>query len=69
MLDVVVLIVSGLVLWKSVQFPYLRVLVGGYEGARYVHFAAMSFMVAFILVHVVMALLVPKTIKAMLWGR
>jgi thiosulfate reductase cytochrome b subunit len=69
MLDVVVLIVSGLVLWKSVQFPYLRVLVGGYEGARYVHFVAMSFMVAFILVHVVMALLVPKTIKAMLWGR
>jgi thiosulfate reductase cytochrome b subunit len=69
MLDVVVLIVSGLVLWKSVQFPYLRVLVGGYEGARYVHFAAMSFMVAFILVHVVMALLVPKTIKAMFWGR
>jgi len=69
MLDVVVLIVSGLVLWKSVQFPYLRVLVGGYEGARYVHFAAMSFMVAFIIVHVVMALLVPRTIKAMLWGR
>jgi thiosulfate reductase cytochrome b subunit len=69
MLDVVVLIVSGLVLWKSVQFPYLRVLVGGYEGARYVHFAAMSFMAAFILVHVAMALLVPRTIKAMLWGR
>ncbi|MDI7776200.1 cytochrome b/b6 domain-containing protein [Asticcacaulis sp. EMRT-3] len=69
MLDVVVLIISGLVLWKSVQFPYLRVLVGGYEGARRVHFFAMSFMVAFIFVHVVMALLVPKTIKAMLWGR
>lgn len=69
MLDIIVLICSGLVLFKSVQFPILRTLLGGYEGARLVHFIAMSLMVGFILVHVVMALLVPKTIKAMLWGR
>ncbi len=69
MLDIVVLILSGLVLFKSVQLGWLRVLLGGYETARYIHFFAMAFMVAFIVVHVVMALLVPKTIKAMLWGR
>ena len=69
MADLVVLIASGLVLWKSVQFGWLRVLLGGYEAARYIHFYAMAGIVAFIFVHVVMALLVPKTIKAMLWGR
>ena len=69
MADIVVLILSGLVLWKSVQLPWLTVLVGGYEGARRVHFFAMSGMVAFVVVHVIMALAVPKTIKAMVWGR
>ncbi|ESQ94160.1 hypothetical protein ABENE_03450 [Asticcacaulis benevestitus DSM 16100 = ATCC BAA-896] len=67
--DMIVLIASGLVLWKSVQFGWLRVLLGGYETARYIHFLAMTGLCAFIIVHVVMALLVPKTIKAMLWGR
>ncbi len=69
MIDIVVLIASGLVLWKSVQFGWLRVLLGGYETARYIHFFAMTAMAAFVIVHVIMALLVPKTIKAMLWGR
>ncbi len=69
MLDIVVLIVSGLSLWKPVQLSWLAWMVGGYEGARRVHFFAMSGMVAFIVVHVVMALAVPKTIKAMVWGR
>jgi thiosulfate reductase cytochrome b subunit len=68
-LDIAVLIASGLVLWKPVQFPILRALIGDYETARYVHFFAMAAMCAFVVVHVVMALLVPKTIKAMLWGR
>jgi thiosulfate reductase cytochrome b subunit len=42
MLDSVLLVLSGLVLWKSVQFPLIRTLMAGYEGARLVHFAAMS---------------------------
>ncbi|MFT4074430.1 MAG: cytochrome b/b6 domain-containing protein [Asticcacaulis sp.] len=69
MADLLVLIASGLVLWKSVQFGWLRDRLGGYEMARYIHFYAMAGIVAFIAVHVVMALMVPKTIKAMLWGR
>ncbi len=62
------IVLSGLVVWKSVQFPLLRELMGGYEGARLVHFFAMSGLVAFVVVHVVMATLVPRTIIAMLRG-
>ncbi|MDM5181085.1 cytochrome b/b6 domain-containing protein [Massilia sp. DJPM01] len=69
MLDSIVLVLSGLVLWKSVQFPLLRVLMGGYEGARLVHFFAMGGLCAFIVVHVAMVALVPRTLLAMLRGR
>ena len=67
--DAVLLVLSGLVLWKSVQFPLLRELLGGYEGARRVHFFAMAAMVGFVLVHVAMAALVPRTLLAMIRGR
>ncbi len=69
MVDSIVLVVSGLVLWKSVQFPLLRTLVGGYEGARRVHFCAMAGLCGFIVVHVAMVALVPRTLVAMLRGR
>jgi thiosulfate reductase cytochrome b subunit len=69
MLDITLLVVSGLVLWKSVQFPLLRELLGGYEGARQVHFIAMSLLVAFVAVHLLMVALVPKTLLAMIIGR
>jgi thiosulfate reductase cytochrome b subunit len=69
MLDSVLLVMSGLVLWKSVQFPILRELMGGYEGARRVHFFAMAGLCAFIVVHVAMVALVPRTLLAMLRGR
>ena len=69
MLDSVVLVLSGLVLWKSVQFPLLRELMGGYEGARLVHFFAMAMLVAFVLVHLVMVALVPRTLVYMIRGR
>ena len=68
LLDSVLLVVSGLVLWKSVQFPVLRDLLGGYEGARLVHFAAMAMLVAFVAVHLVMVLLVPRTLIHMVRG-
>lgn len=68
MLDSVLLVLSGLVLWKSVQFPLLRILLGGYEGARLVHFAAMSALVFFVVVHLLMVLLVPRTLLTMIRG-
>ncbi len=69
MADGIVLVLSGLVVWKSVQFPLLRTLMGGFDAARYVHFFAMSAMVGFVVVHLIMVLLVPKTLLAMLRGR
>jgi thiosulfate reductase cytochrome b subunit len=69
MVDSIVLVLSGLVLWKSVQFPLLRELLGGYEGARRVHFAAMAGLCAFIAIHLAMVALVPRTLLAMLRGR
>ena len=69
MVDSVLLVISGLVLWKSVQFPLLRTLVGGYEGARLVHFAGMSALVLFVAVHLVMVMLVPRTLITMVRGR
>jgi thiosulfate reductase cytochrome b subunit len=67
--DLVVLVLSGLVLWKSVQFPLLRELMGGYEPARRIHFAAMAAGGAFVAGHVVMVALVPRTLVAMVRGR
>lgn len=69
MLDSVLLVLSGLVLWKSVQFPLLRELMGGYEGARLVHFFAMATLVAFVVVHLAMVALVPRTLLYMVRGR
>lgn len=66
--DLIALVLSGLVLWKSVQFPLLREWLGGYEAARRVHFVAMAGLVGFIAVHVVMALAVPRTLLAMVRG-
>jgi thiosulfate reductase cytochrome b subunit len=68
-LDLTLLVLSGLVLWKSVQFPLLRELMGGYEGARRVHFFSMGALVAFVAVHLVMVALVPRTLLAMIRGR
>ena len=69
MLDAVLLVLSGLVLWKSVQFPLLRELLGGYEAARRVHFFAMAALLAFVAVHLAMVALVPRTLLTMIRGR
>ena len=69
MLDIVLLVLSGLVLWKSVQFGLLRDMLGGYEFARRIHFVAMALLVGFVAVHLMMVALVPKTLLTMLRGR
>jgi len=68
-LDLVLIVLSGLVLWKSVQFPLLRELLGGYEVARRIHFIAMAVLVAFVAIHLVMVALVPRSLRAMTLGR
>jgi thiosulfate reductase cytochrome b subunit len=65
----VVIVLSGLSIWKPVQLKYLTAFFGGYDRARYVHFFAMSSIVAFLAIHVTLALLVPKSLRAMIFGR
>jgi thiosulfate reductase cytochrome b subunit len=65
----VVIVASGLAIWKPVQLGWLTSLLGGYEAARIVHFLAMSTIVLFVVVHVVMAFLVPRSLRAMVIGR
>src|SRR5882757_1556057 len=65
----VLIVLSGLAIWKPVQLQYLTALFGGYSVARYVHFICMALIVAFLIVHVALALLVPKSLRAMIIGR
>jgi thiosulfate reductase cytochrome b subunit len=64
----VVQVLSGLAIWKPVQFSELTALFGDFQGARLAHFLGMSAIVAFLLVHVALALIVPRTLIAMLTG-
>jgi thiosulfate reductase cytochrome b subunit len=65
----IVIVLSGLSMWKPVQLRYLVALFGGYDVARYVHFICMSAICGFLVVHVALALLVPKSLRAMIIGR
>ena len=65
----IVIVLSGLAIWKPVQLQEPTALFGGYDAARYVHFFAMATIVGFLIVHVIMALLVPKSLRAMITGR
>jgi thiosulfate reductase cytochrome b subunit len=65
----VVIVLSGLAIWKPVQLQELTALFGGYDFARYVHFFAMAAIVGFLVVHVLLALLVPKSLRAMIAGK
>ena len=65
----IVIVLSGVSIWKPVQVQELTAVFGGYNAARYVHFFAMSAIVGFLAVHVVLAILVPKSLRAMIRGR
>jgi len=65
----IVLVLSGLCIWKPVQFQGLAALMGGYEGARLLHFFAMAGVVGFIVVHLTLVVLVPSTLLPMFTGR
>ena len=65
----VIIVLSGLSIWKSVQFQELTALFGGHDIARIVHFVCMAGIVLFVIIHVSVALLVPKSIRAMILGK
>ena len=59
----IVIVLSGLAVWKPMQLQELTAVFGGYEGARIVHFLAMAAIVSFVVLHIVMAFLVPKSLR------
>jgi thiosulfate reductase cytochrome b subunit len=68
MLVIIVQVLSGLAIWKPVQFQELVALFGGFQGGRLAHFIGMAAIVGFMIIHVALALLVPRTIGAMVTG-
>jgi thiosulfate reductase cytochrome b subunit len=68
MLVGIVVVLSGLSIWKPVQFSELATLFYDFQTARLVHFLCMAAIVLFLIVHVVLALIVPRSLLAMLTG-
>ena len=65
----VLMIATGLVMWKPVQFYWYGQYMGDYEGARLLHFFSMAAIAFIVFVHVVMVVLVPRTFPTMFTGR
>src|SRR5207245_9349201 len=65
----VVLVLSGLSIWKPVQLQEITAIFGGYESARVVHFLAMALLVLIVVAHVVIVILVPRTCPTTITGR
>nr|WP_084376843.1 cytochrome b/b6 domain-containing protein [Pseudomonas mucidolens] len=61
-------VISGVAIWKPIQLQELVALLGGYDVARYVHFAAMAMIAAFVVIHLGLVMLVPKTLMPMITG-
>jgi thiosulfate reductase cytochrome b subunit len=68
MLVGIVVVLSGLSIWKPVQFSELAILFYDFQTARLVHFLCMTAIVLFLIVHVALALLVPRSLVAMVTG-
>jgi thiosulfate reductase cytochrome b subunit len=65
----IVAVLTGLAIWKPVQFQALTLFFGDFGRARIIHFLAMCAIFLFLVLHVVMALAVPKSLRAMIRGR
>jgi thiosulfate reductase cytochrome b subunit len=65
----VVMVLSGLAIWKPGQFQELAFLFGGFDTARLVHFLGMTAIVLFLVVHISLVVIVPKTLPTMIAGR
>lgn len=61
-------VVTGLLIWKPIQFSPAVALLGGFQAVRIEHFIGMCVIVGFLIVHVGLSLLVPQTLWAMLSG-
>src|SRR6202521_3776774 len=61
-------VVTGLAIWKPVQLRALVGLFGGYPIARNIHLAIMFLIVAFVIVHIVLVVIFPRTLVSMIVG-
>jgi thiosulfate reductase cytochrome b subunit len=68
MLIIIAQVISGLAIWKPVQFSSLVSIFYDFQGARLAHFLGMTAICLFMVVHITLALLVPRAILAMLTG-
>ena len=62
-------VLSGLALWKPVQLWWLTAALGSYPSVRWIHFIAMSGIVGFVVIHLALVLIVPRTLPSMITGR
>jgi thiosulfate reductase cytochrome b subunit len=69
MLVGILIVLTGLSMWKPVQFQTLAALFGGYDTARLIHFFCMAAIVVFFVIHVSLSILVPRSLRAMVIGR
>jgi thiosulfate reductase cytochrome b subunit len=65
----VIMVLSGLAIWKPGQFQELTFLFGGFDLARVIHFLGMAGIVLFLIVHIALVVIVPKTLPTMITGR
>ena len=65
---IVMMLISGLAIWKPVQLAWLTALFGGFQGARIVHFLFMAAIAGFFAVHLALVALVPRTLQSMVTG-
>jgi thiosulfate reductase cytochrome b subunit len=61
-----VIVLTGAAIWKPVQLGWLTELFGGYPVARRIHLAAMACIAAFVVLHLVLVALYPRTLLSML---
>jgi thiosulfate reductase cytochrome b subunit len=65
----VIMVLSGVAIWKPGQFQELTWLFGGFDVARVIHFLGMAAIVLFLVVHIALVIIVPKTLPPMITGR
>ena len=64
----IVIVLSGLAIYKPTQLHWLTAMFGGYDGARVVHFGCLILLAGFTLNHIVLVALHPRTLVAMITG-
>jgi thiosulfate reductase cytochrome b subunit len=64
----IVMVLSGLAIYKPVQLHFLAALFGGYDGARVVHLGGLCLLALFVATHLVLVSLHPRELLNMLTG-